>query len=168
IITQTRFALIPALFTQQFDRALVIGLGTGNTLRTVAHLPFRRVDAVELAPQVVEAARQWFSDVNDRVFDHDLRLKLSVGGGGNFLLLSRERYDMITIEVTSLWVTGEADLYNREFYELCRSHLSEHGVLQQWVALRHLRARALLVVLNTAAQVFRHVAFVECAHLVPD
>ena len=164
IITQTRFALIPALFTQQFDRALVIGLGTGNTLRTVAHLPFRRVDAVELAPQVVEAARQWFSDVNDRVFDHDLRVKLSVGDGRNFLLLSRERYDMITIEVTSLWVSGEADLYNREFYELCRSHLSEHGVLQQWVALHHLRTRDLLVILNTAAQVFPHIAFFQGAN----
>jgi spermidine synthase len=164
IITQTRFALIPALFTQRFDRALVIGLGTGNTLRTVAHLPFRRVDAVELAPQIVEAARQWFSDVNDRVFDRDPRVRLSIGDGRNFLLLSRERYDMITIEVTSLWVSGEADLYNREFYELCRSHLSEHGVLQQWVALHHLRTRDLLVILNTAAQVFPHIAFFQGAN----
>ena len=68
---------------------------------------------------------------------------------------------MITIEVTSLWVSGEADLYNKEFYELCRSHLAEQGVLQQWVAIHHLRTQDLLVLLNTAAQVFPHVAFFQ-------
>jgi len=156
---QVRFALIPTLFTQRCDRALVIGLGTGNTLRAVALFPFRHIDAVELAPQVVEAARRWFTDVNDRVFDVDPRVQMTVADGRNFLLLSRQRYDMITIEITSLWISGEADLYNREFYQLCRAHLSKQGVLQQWVAIHHLRTQDLLVILNTAAQVFPHVAF---------
>jgi spermidine synthase len=116
-----------------------------------------------LSPQVAEASRQWFEDVNDRVFDRDPRVTLSIADGRNFLLLSPHRYDMITIEVTSLWISGEADLYNKEFYELCRSHLAEHGVLQQWVALHHLRTQDLLVVLNTAAQVFPHVAFFQAS-----
>lgn len=137
----------------------MIGLGTGSTLRTVALFPFRHIDAVELAPQVVEAARRWFADVNGRVFDVDPRVQMTVADGRNFLLLSRDRYDMITIEITSLWISGEADLYNREFYELCRAHLSQQGVLQQWVAIHHLRTQDLIVILNTAAQVFPHVAF---------
>ena len=157
--TQTRFAVIPALFTRQFNRSLVIGLGTGGTLHTVARFPFERIDVAELAPQVLQAARQWFQDVNDGVFDRDPRVKLSIVDGRNFLLLSRDRYDMITIEVTSLWVSGEADLYNKEFYQLCKAHLGENGILQQWVALHHLRTADMLVALNTAAQVFPHVAF---------
>jgi len=159
--SQTRFAIIPALFVQQFERALVIGLGTGNTLRAVAKFPFRHIDVAELSPKIVEAAREWFGDINDRVFDRDPRVTLSIADGRNFLLLSREAYDMITIEVTALWVSGEADLYNKGFYELCRSHLTEHGVLQQWVALHHLRDKDLLVILNTAGQVFSHVAFFQ-------
>ncbi len=159
--SQTRFAIIPALFVQKFERALVIGLGTGNTLRAVAKFPFRHIDVAELSPKVVEAAREWFGDVNDHLFDRDPRVTLSIADGRNFVLLSRERYDMITIEVTSLWVSGEADLYNKEFYELCRSHLAENGVLQQWVALHHLRDKDLLVMLNTAARVFPHVAFFQ-------
>lgn len=158
---QTRFAIIPALFVQEFERALVIGLGTGNTLRAVAKFPFRHIDVAELSPKVVEAAREWFGDVNDRVFDRDPRVALSIADGRNLLLLSRQRYDLITIEVTSLWISGEADLYNKEFYELCRYRLAEHGVLQQWVALHHLRDKDLLVILNTAAQVFPHVAFFQ-------
>jgi spermidine synthase len=156
---QVRFALIPILFTREFDRALVIGLGTGSTLRTVASFPFRRIDTVEIAPHIVEAARRWFPDVNGRVFDHDPRVHLTIADGRNFLLLSRQRYDVITVEISSIWISGEADLYNKEFYELCRAHLKEHGVLQQWVQIHHMRTEDFLVILNTAAHVFPHVAF---------
>jgi spermidine synthase len=156
---QTRSAMTPLLFTPRFNRALVIGLGTGNTLRVVARFPFQKIDAVEIAPHIVDAARLWFKDVNSDVFDRDPRVKLSIADGRNFLLLSQNRYDMITIEISSIWISGEADLYNREFYELCRSRLTRRGVLQQWVQIHHMRTVDLLVILNTAAQVFPHVAF---------
>ena len=159
--TQARFALIPSLFMNAFDRALIIGLGTGHVLSTAARFPFQRIDVAELAPHVVEAARLWFQDVNGGTLDRDPRVHVSVADGRNFLLLSRDKYDMITVEVTSLWVSGEGDLYNKEFYQLCKSHLTEHGVLQQWVALHHLRIQDLLVALNTAAQVFPHVALFQ-------
>jgi len=159
VTEQIRIALIPMLFTQNFNRALVIGLGTGNTLRTVARFPFRQIDAVEIAPHIVEAARLWFEDVNARVFDRDPRVRLTIADGRNFLLVSRQRYDTITIEISSIWIGGEADLYNKEFYELCRAHLRERGVLQQWVQVHHMRTQDFLVVLNTAAQVFPHLAF---------
>ena len=156
---QVRFALIPILFTKEFDRALVIGLGTGSTLRAVASFPFRQIDTVEIAPHIVTAARRWFEDVNRRVFDRDPRVHLTIADGRNFLLLSRQHYDLITIEISSIWISGEADLYNKEFYELCRAHLKERGVLQQWVQIHHMRTEDFLVILNTAAHVFPHVAF---------
>jgi len=156
---QVRFVLIPALFTHELNRALVIGLGTGSSLRTLSAFPFRRIDVVELAPAVIEAARKWFPDVNGDVLDHDPRVHLTVADGRNHLLVSQDHYDLITIEVTSIWINGEADLYNKEFYELCRSHLTEQGILQQWVQVHHMRPKDFFTVLNTAAQVFPHVAF---------
>jgi spermidine synthase len=158
---QIRFALVPILFTREFRNALVIGLGTGNTLRTVSHFPFQHIDVAELVPSIVEAARLWFESVNGRVFDRDPRVHVSIADGRNFLLVSRQNYDLITIEITSIWIAGEADLYNREFYQLCRSHLGERGVLQQWVQIHHMPTEDLLVILNTAAQVFPHVAFFQ-------
>jgi spermidine synthase len=158
---QIRFALIPILFTRGSERALVIGLGTGNTLRTISRVPFQRIDVAELAPPIVEAARVWFQDVNGGILDRDRRVRVSIADGRNFLLLSRDNYDLITIEVTSIWISGEADLYNKEFYELCRTHLGQHGVLQQWVQIHHVLTKDFLVVLNTAAQVFPHVTFFQ-------
>ncbi len=156
---QIRIALFPILFTRELKRALVIGLGTGNTLRAITRFPFEQIDAVEIAPHIVEAARQWFEEINARVFDRDPRVRLTIADGRNFLLLSRERYDLVTIEISSIWISGEADLYNREFYELCRARLKERGILQQWVQIHHMRTQDLLVILNTVARVFPHVAF---------
>ncbi len=161
---QIRFAFIPMLFTHDFDNALVIGLGTGNTLRSVSRFPFHRIDVAELAPQIVEASRRWFQDVNGDVFDRDPRVHLHIADGRNFLLLSPRRFDLITAEISSIWISGEADLYNKEFYEICRAHLTDRGVLQQWVQIHHMRTQDLLVILNTAAQVFPHVAFFQGPH----
>jgi spermidine synthase len=158
---QIRFALVPILFTREFKNAMVIGLGTGSTLRTIALFPFQHIDVAELAPSIVEAAGRWFKQVNDGVFDHDPRVRLSIADGRNFLLLSHDKYNLITIEITSIWIAGEADLYNKEFYELCRAHLGEHGVLQQWVQIHHMRTQDLLIILNTAARVFHYVAFFQ-------
>ncbi len=158
---QIRFALIPLLFTHRYERALLIGLGTGNTLRTVSRFPFQQLDAVEIAPHIVEAARRYFADVNGQVIDRDPRVQTTIADGRNFLLLSRDQYDLITIEISSIWISGEADLYNKEFYELCRARLKERGILQQWVQIHHMPTENFLVILNTAAQVFPHIAFFQ-------
>ncbi len=156
---QVRFAMIPALFTHTYDRALVIGLGTGNSLKTLAEFPFQHIDVAELAPSIVSAARNWFSDVNGNVMDLDPRVHLAVTDGRNHLLLSQNHYNLISIEVTSIWISGEGDIYNKEFYELCKSRLTSDGVLQQWVQVHHMKPRDFFVALNTAAKVFPHVAF---------
>jgi spermidine synthase len=155
---QVRLALLPMLFVHQPRNGLVIGLGTGQTLHTLSLFPFRKIDVAEMAPQIVEASRLWFADVNGGVIDHDPRVSVHIADGRNFLLLTQQQYDAITVEITSIWIDGEADLYNHEFYELCSRHLSPGGVLQQWVQLHHMPLRNLLVILNTAARTFPHVA----------
>ena len=43
------------------ERALVIGLGTGTTLGTIAAYPWKRIDVAEISPAIVEASRRYFS-----------------------------------------------------------------------------------------------------------
>jgi spermidine synthase len=77
--------------------------------------------------------------------------------GRNALLVSTDRYDVIGIEITSIWFAGAANLYSREFYEIARSRLSPGGVLQQWIQMHHIRQRDLASVLATVRSVFAHV-----------
>jgi len=67
------------------------------------------------------------------------------------------RYDLITIEVTSIWFAGATNLYSREFYELAHSRLRPGGVLQQWVQLHHIGPREIASELATAHSVFPYV-----------
>ncbi len=157
ITAQRSFAHFPAMFVEQHRRALVIGLGTGTTLGTIASYPFERIDVAEISPAIVEAARTYFSGPNRGSLE-DSRVRLVLNDGRNVLLLTSEPYDLITIELTSVWFAGAANLYSAEFYALCRKRLSESGVLQQWVQLHHIRRREVATVIRTLRTAFDHVA----------
>lgn len=154
---QRRFAHFPSLFVRDERAALVIGLGTGTTAGTIAAYPFERIDVVEISPAIVEAARRFFAGPSLNALD-DPRVRLSLNDGRNELLVAQRRYDLITIELSSVWFAGAASLYSREFYELARSRLAEGGVLQQWVQLHHIRRRELAAVVRTMRGAFPHVA----------
>jgi spermidine synthase len=155
---QTAFALVPMQFVPRFDRALVIGLGTGRTAHVVSAMGFGAVDVAEIAPGIVAAARGAFSDVNGGVLSRP-NVTLFLEDGRNCLLLRDTRYDLITIELTSVWFAGVTNLYSREFYELARSRLTEGGVLQQWIQLHHITLTEIGSVIATMRAVFPNVSF---------
>ena len=157
LVAQVRFSQIPLLFQDSFESALLIGVGTGTSVAVLAQSPFQRIDAVELSPDILRAAREHFQEVNKGVLDSP-RVQVHYADGRNMLMLSEQLYDLITIEVSSIWMAGEADLYNREFYTLVKNHLRPKGVLQQWVQLHHLTPRDLAVILQTVRQELPHVA----------
>jgi spermidine synthase len=157
VAAQRSFAHFPCLFVGGFDRALVIGLGTGTTLGTLAAYPFKELDVVEISPSIVEAARRYFADANRGALA-DPRVTLALDDGRNMLLTSPKRFDLVTIEVSSVWFAGAANLYSAEFYALVASKLTDGGVMQQWVQLHHIGWRELAVTLHSVRSAFAHVA----------
>src|SRR5262249_41304437 len=133
---QRYFAHYPSLFVRDFDHALVIGLGTGTTLGTLATYPWKRLDVVEISPAIVEAARAYFSGPNSGVLG-DPRVHVTQDDARNHLLVHAGTYDLISMELSSVWFAGASSLYSSEYYGLVRSHLSDEGVFQQWVQLHH-------------------------------
>jgi spermidine synthase len=154
---QRGFADIPAAFAPRFDRALVIGMGTGVTIAETARYPFARIDVAELSPGIVKAARTFFGTVNDHVLD-DPRVSVRFEDGRNLLLVAPASYDLVTIEVTSIWFAGAANLYNREFYEAAARRLSVGGVLSQWIQMHHTTLLEVASQVATARSVFAHAA----------
>jgi spermidine synthase len=154
---QFGFAAIPSLFANHFDRALLIGLGTGHSVAALKHLGYREIDIAEFAPGIVAAARQSFAHLNEGILD-DPHTRLFLEDGRNVLLVSRLRaYDLITIEITSIWFAGATNLYSREFYELARKRLKPDGVLQQRIQLHHIGPHEVACALATARAVFPYV-----------
>ncbi|MDI1478364.1 fused MFS/spermidine synthase [Polyangium sp. y55x31] len=155
---QRRFAHFPSMFLRGTEkRVLVIGLGTGTTLGTIAAYPWERIEVAEISPAIVDASRKYFSGPARNSLD-DPRTVLSLEDGRNHLLVSPGGYDLVTMELTSVWFAGAASLYSREFYELVRARLADGGILQQWVQLHHIRRRELAAIVRTLRVVFPHVA----------
>lgn len=156
VVAQSSFGIFPLLHTVARDRALVIGLGTGTTARVVADAGFAHIDVAELSSQVVRFARKYFGAVNHNVLDR-AEVHPHTTDGRNFLLLAKDRFDLVTIEVTSIWFAGSASLYSQEFYGLVQDRLTPSGVLQQWLMLHHLQVGDLVSVLATVRSVFDNV-----------
>lgn len=156
-LAQTAVAVIPIMHAPRRNRALVIGLGTGHSAAVVAHSGFEAVEIAEIAPGIVEAARREFRTVNRNVLAM-ANVRLHLEDGRNYLLRTRERYDLVSMEISSVWFDGSTNLYSREFYELVSSRLSEVGVFQQWIQFHHIAAREVVSVVTTVRLAFPNVS----------
>lgn len=154
---QRYFTLYPVMFAPRFDHAMIIGMGTATSLGTLAGFPFQRLTAVEISPAIVVAAKRYFTEVNFGVLD-DPRLRVVLDDGRHHLLVTTERYDLIGMELSSIWFAGASALYSREFYRLVREHLTPGGVYQQWIQLHHMSRADAATILATLKSEFPHVA----------
>jgi predicted membrane-bound spermidine synthase len=156
VVAQIGIALAPLLHTAARERALVIGYGTGTSARVFKEAGFRALDIVELSADIVRLADTHFAEINARV-STQAGVNTYLTDGRNFLLLQPRTYDVVSLEVSSIWFAGAAALYNREFYQLVKRRLAPHGVLQQWVQLHHIYPADLLTVLGTVRAEFSYV-----------
>ena len=79
----------------RFGRAMVVGMGTGTTVGTMAAYPFERVDVAELAPAIVEAARGIFAHDEPSRARRSARAR-AAQDGRNVLLVGSDKYVVIT------------------------------------------------------------------------
>lgn len=154
---QARCALLPLLHARELDRAMVIGVGSGQTAGVLGLFPFKHLEVVDYSPGMIEAAQKFFPKNHLGIFN-DPRVKVAIADGRHYLLTHPDKLSLLTLEVSRLWVAGEGDLYTREFYELCSARLTDRGVLQQWVPLFSLSVEDALMILRTVRAVFPHVA----------
>jgi spermidine synthase len=150
------YAHVPLLLHPAPRRVLSICFGVGNSLSAVTMQPVEHVDAVELSPGVVDAA-PFFRKTNRDVLA-DPRVRLTIGDGRNFLLASREKYDVIRLDPPELHTAGVVNLYTREFYELARAHLNPGGIFSIWVNNAMTPEADLRMLVRTVTNVFPHVS----------
>jgi spermidine synthase len=133
-------------------RALVVGFGIGVTTSAIAsHAEVEHIDCVELVAGLREAAG-FYSALNGNVH-LDRRLRIMSGDGRHFLQSATGKYDLISSDPTHP-VLGSGSLYTREYFELCRNHLNEGGMVSQYLPLHKLRLDDLLGIVKTFHDVF--------------
>jgi spermidine synthase len=156
MVDQASIALIPVALAPGRDRALVIGLGTGQSAKVVADAGFKSVEVAEIAEGMIEASRYFSSSNGDVLQRPDVHLR--IGDGRNLLLREGGSFDLISMEISSIWFAGAANLYSEEFYRLASTRLSPGGIFQQWIQLHHIGDEDLVSALATVRAVFPFVS----------
>jgi len=156
IETQLFSGHLGAMFHPSPKRVLVVGFGSGMTVAALARYPeVERIDCVEIEPGIIEAA-PLLERLNRGVL-RDPRVHVVLDDARNFLLTTRETYDLIVSEPSNPWIASVASLFTDEYYTAARSRLRPGGLMVQWIQGYSIFPDDLRMVLATVAGQFESV-----------
>jgi spermidine synthase len=132
LCTETKLmAHLPIMLADKPKKMLVICFGMGTTVRSACIYDDLNITCVDLVPEVYKCFRYYHSDAQKVVSRPNIRFVAN--DGRNFLLLSPDKYDVITVDPSPpIYSAGTVNLYTREFFTLCKEHLTPGGVMCLW------------------------------------
>ncbi|TAN74289.1 MAG: spermidine synthase [Gallionella sp.] len=105
-------------------KVLLIGLGAASLTKFLyRHRPLAHLTIVEIEPDVIAAARQFFKLPEDAK-----RINMVVGDGAEYVLDSNKKFDLILVDGFDQQARAGA-LDTLPFYRACRARLGDSGVL---------------------------------------
>jgi len=126
---------LPALAHPQPRSVLVVGFGAGVTAGSFVPYPeIKRIVICEIEPLIPQVVSRFFMEQNHSVLT-DPRVEVVYDDARNYILTTREKFDIITSDPIHPWVKGAASLYTKEYFELVKAHLNPGGLVTQWVPL---------------------------------
>lgn len=150
-----RQAHIPLLLHENPEEVLFLGLGTGLTAGgAIPHSEVKSIVAVELIPEVIEAARG-LGTHNYNVVD-DPKVEMFVDDARHYMLAHGRRYDVIVSDLFVPWESETGYLYTVEHYRVAAQRLKPGGMFCQWLPLYQVGEREFKSIANSFASVFPH------------
>lgn len=152
---QKSLAHIPALFLKDPKSALTVGFGSGGASYSYLQYSYlERVDCVEIS-ETVPLAADYLLDSNHGVLkSNDPRFNLIYDDARSYLKLADQKYDIIATDCTDLRYKSNANLYDLEYFELCREKITDDGMVVVWMPLAGLSDECFKVALRTFYKVF--------------
>ncbi|MCK4546725.1 MAG: fused MFS/spermidine synthase [Candidatus Eisenbacteria sp.] len=168
-MTQTTFsalrymkitAHLPLLLQENPKKVCIICYGVGNTVRAASlHPSLERIDVVEISGEILSLS-PYFESTNYGVLQHP-KVRAFVNDGRHHLLLTDEKYDLITSEPPPIALAHVVSLYTREYYELVRDHLTPGGFCSQWLPIHQLDPWTIRKTIKAFVDVFPHTILVS-------
>jgi spermidine synthase len=119
----TRFLALALTLQPEPKRVLILGLGGGSfPKRLHRDLPDTVVDVVDIDPEVIAIAKQYFQ------VPEDSRLRLFAKDGRRFVQETTEKYDLVFLDAYNS-DTIPFHLATREFYKEIKARLTPGGVV---------------------------------------
>ena len=142
---------LPILLHPNPHRVLFLGLGTGLTSAAAAMDPTIKVDAVELLPEVIDAAKL-FREMFARQLVGPVRTVAA--DARRYVRADGPRYDVIVADNFHPARSGSGALYTVEHFTAVRERLAPGGLFCQWLPLHQLDLDTLRSIVRSFVQVY--------------
>jgi spermidine synthase len=164
---QKSLAHVPALILDSPRSALTVGFGSGGASWSfLQYREMEQVDCIEICPTVPRLAHtlrdsnhglldQWdrTSRLKGQTF-HDQRYRVIIDDARSYLRFTESSYDVIATDCTDLRYKSNANLYDVEYFELCRDAITENGLVVVWMPLGGMSPQVFACAMRTFAHVF--------------
>ncbi|RUM29156.1 MAG: polyamine aminopropyltransferase [Aquifex sp.] len=120
---------VPASFLKNYEKALILGGGDGLALRELRKYPFKEIHLVDIDPYIISLSRKnpIMRRINENSF-YDSRLKVFTEDAFKFVRETKEKYDIIVIDLIDPRTPSSARVYSLEFYKILKRRLKEDGL----------------------------------------
>ncbi|MFP3492316.1 MAG: polyamine aminopropyltransferase, partial [Vulcanisaeta sp.] len=146
----------PAMITHPNPKkVLILGGGEGATAREVLkHRSVEEVVMVDIDEDVIKISKEYLPEMNQGVFENP-KLKLVIGDGRKFVSNTKDKYDVIILDLTDPLEGGPSYLlYTVEFYNILKDRLNENGIIVTQATSTFYALRTFATVYRTMASVF--------------
>lgn len=149
---ETRLAQLPLLLHPAPHAALFLGYGTGYTANAAALDPNLQVQAVELLPEVIDAAGIFA--LKSGAPSSAWPVKTVAADARRFVQSSADQYDVIVADLFHPARSGAGSLYTVEHFAAVKSRLKPGGLFCQWLALHQMDIETLRSIVAAYVQVY--------------
>jgi spermidine synthase len=163
---QKSLAHVPMLLLENPRSALTVGFGSGGASWSfLQYKELERVDCIEICDTVPAMAR-YLRASNHGVLDawdggnptgqrfHDGRYRIIVDDVRSYLRFADMKYDVIATDCTDFRYKSNANLYDVEYFELCRDAITDDGMVVVWMPLGGMSPGVFACAMKTFAHVF--------------
>lgn len=162
---QKSLAHVPMLFLDDPKVALTVGYGSGGASYSyLRYDSLEKLRCIEICRTVLNAGfllgtsnHGLFVDPmrRDMVWANpDARYRVIIDDVRSYLHFSPQRYDIIATDCTDLRYKTNANLYDYEYFRLCRDSLTSGGMVVAWMPLGGLSPETFRLALRTFYKAF--------------
>lgn len=156
---------LPLMVYPETRTVFFLGMGTGITAGSALDSQFPNVKGIvtcELVPEVITAAKKYFTDVDGYDFTgglfSDPRSLVLAEDGRHHIMASGRTYDMVNSDLFVPYRSGAGSLYSLEHFETVKNSLNKGGVFVQWLPLYQLTENEVYIIARTMLEVFEQVS----------
>lgn len=156
--TQVLLGVSAKYFKEDFKNVLLVGMGSGITLDSLAMIaPRAKIQVAEIEELIFRVADKYFKKAWKLIPERNI--ERYTGNARSLLKNSKEKYDLIVSQPSDPWLS--TDMFTDEFWKLAHSKLSKDGIFVQWLQLYSLEPKYLLLTLNTLKHNFKNLVIIH-------